>query len=317
MKIKTLHIEFTTACNSKCIMCDYWKINEKKMINSNLVLSVIANQMPLGLTKIYFTGGECLVFADELFLLVKQIRNLFPSLKLGLITNGILLKKYYQEVSDLFEKVIISLDTIDREIYKAIRGIDGVDIIKSGILQIKGYNPQTQVNLRVLVLDETMQGIPQIIDFALNHKIDRISFIPEDIGSDAAFGRDKESIIFNHSSDILLSDFRNVINHIKVTYASEIGNLLRVDLDDLERIYSIYSGQNISFPLCNKPTASCVVSVDGLVSPCFFIAGEQYITDKRKLSDILFDREYRKCVQNINGGQFPVCRTCACPKELS
>lgn len=317
MRIKTLHIEFTTACNSRCVMCDYWKVNNNRRIDSDLVLSVVAEQVPLGLRKIYFTGGECLVFAEELFLLVKRIRDRFPSVKIGLITNGILLKKYSREISALFEKIIISLDTVDNETYRKVRGIDGVDVIRMGISQIKSQNPQIQVNLRVLVLNETVKGIPRIIEFAFEHNIDRVSFLSEDTGNINAFGRGKGSIINNHISNVSLLELRNIIDSIKVTYESELGSLLRSDLYDLERIYSIYSGENVMFPKCDKPVASCVIGVDGRINPCFFIAGEQRITKERKLSDILSDRVYCEYVNGISAGLNVTCQNCACPKELS
>lgn len=317
MRIRTLHIEFTTACNSKCIMCDYWKINDRQMIDSNLVFSVIAEQEPLGLKKVYFTGGECLEFSENLFSLVKRIRDSFPTVEIGLITNGILLKRYSREISELFEKIIISLDTVDSEIYKKVRGIDGVDVIRIGISQIKSYNPSMKINLRVLVLNDTLTGIPQLIDFALKNKIDRISFLPEDTGSYTAFGRGKDSIINSHKSNVSISELRRIIDYIKTTYASKIGTLLRPDLDDLERIYSIYSGNNVVLPICNKPTASCVIDVNGLVSPCFFISGNQRITDEQTLSDVLSNKKYCEMVHNISDGQFSICCNCACPKELS
>ena len=317
MRIKTLHIEFTTACNSKCVMCDYWKINDRKIIDSNLVLSVIAEHVPLGLKKVYFTGGECLVFAEKLFSLVKQIRNTFPSVEIGLITNGILLKRYSQEISELFEKLIVSLDTVDSEMYKRIRGVDGVDVIRRGISQIKSYDPSTIINLRVLVLNDTLSGIPQLIDFALENKVNRISFIPEDTGSNTAFGRNKDSIVNNHKSNISLSALRKIIDYVKTTYAPKIGNLLRSNLDDLERIYSIYSGNTAVLPICNKPTVSCVIGVNGLVSPCFFIPGDQHVTDEQTLSDVLSSKKYCKIVHDISAGLSSVCCNCACPKELS
>lgn len=317
MKIKTLHIEFTTACNSKCIMCDYWKINDKQIIDGNLVLSVIAEQVPLGLKKIYFTGGECLVFAEKLFSLVKKIRDSFPSVEIGLITNGILLNRYSQKISELFEKVIISLDTVDSEKYKRIRGIDGVDVIRIGISKIKINNPSMIINLRVLVLNDTLLGIPQLIDFALENKVNRISFIPEDTGTNTAFGRNTDSIINNHKSDISLSTLRSIIDYVKITYSSKIGTLLRHNLDDLERIYSIYSGKNVVLPICNKPTVSCVIGVNGLVSPCFFITGDQHITDEQTLSDVLSSKKYCKIVHDISDGLSSVCCNCVCPKELS
>lgn len=317
MQIKTLHIEFTKACNSRCIMCDYWKTGNLKTIKTSLVMDSISELFSNGLRTVYFSGGECLVFADQLFPLVSQIRDTFPQIKIGLVTNGLLIKKYYKEIAHLFSKVIISLDTVNPQIYKKIRGIDSFEIVKDGIQILKNYSSHIQVNLRVLVLDENISDILQIIAFGLNERLNRISFLPEDIDSENAFGRSDISQVENHRTKVSLSTLRYIIHQIKSNFAEEMGGLLRSNLEDLEYVYSIYSGETKSIQHCNKATTSCVIEADGRVSPCFFIHGNQYISDDVSLQKILDSYEYLQIINNISTHVDSICCKCVCPKELS
>lgn len=114
-------------------MCDYWKSGSSLEIRNGTVKSAFASLMPLGLKKAYFTGGECLLHTEHLFSICSEIRSAYPELELGLITNGILLEKYAYEIGRIFSKVIVSLDTVDREKYMKIRGVDALPGIQRGI----------------------------------------------------------------------------------------------------------------------------------------------------------------------------------------
>lgn len=316
MGIKTLHVEFTTACNSRCVMCDYWKGSAHETIDPELVLSVLSEQAPLGLERVYFTGGECLVWAERLFSLCARIRANFPELRLGLITNGILLEKYHCEVGDLFQKVIVSLDTLEPARYEKIRGIDGAEKVKEGIRALKAYSPQTQVNLRVLVLAENLEELPKIVAYGAAENLSRVSFIPEDTGSRYAFGRMAQGGGADRKPPSP-AELRRVIDQIRSAGYPRSGELLRPDLEDLERVYAIYSGAPVCVPRCNKASVSCVIGTDGQVSPCFFIPGKQKISAGNSLQAILDSAEYRLCVGEIRAHGHPSCGSCACPKELS
>lgn len=76
---KTLHIEYTDGCNSRCRMCDYWKIQTPKTIDNALLYKNIVMLIPQGLKTVYFSGGECLVVADQLLPLVENYtKNIHP-----------------------------------------------------------------------------------------------------------------------------------------------------------------------------------------------------------------------------------------------
>lgn len=315
MRLKTIHIEFTTACNSRCIMCDYWNSDKPQTIDSALVFSAVAQQYALGLKSLYFTGGECLLPAQQLFSLCRRLRKAFPDLRLVLITNGLLVRGYWREIADIFQKVIISLDALDPVKYKKIRGIDGVATVQEGIRLLKEYSPQTKVNLRVLVLRDNLDELSQIVEYAKTQKLDRVSFISEDTGS-AAFGRTLP-VCTNDRSPFPIIKLRGEIEQIKMRFSDQIGSLLRQELGDLERVYSLYAGDPLLFPACDKAVNSCVISADGTVSPCFFINGTKHISTDMSLVDILNSEEYRQQVHRIRAYTNPICCKCVCPKKLS
>lgn len=315
-QIKTLHIEFTTACNSRCVMCDYWKTGKSETIDTELIFSIIADQSLRGLKTVYFTGGECLLFPEKLFSLCERVKKTFPELRLGIITNGLLLYKYYREVVTLFHKVIISFDAINTDVYINIRGVDGVARVKRGIQLLKEYSSRTQVNLRVLVRNDNLDELSKIVEYGSKHNIDRISFIPEDISSENCFGR-LEKIPHNSSRHISSIALRQIIERIKACYSYQIGGLLRPNLDDLEYVYSNYFETQNCFPRCNKASVSCVINSDGLVSPCFFIRGTQKVSANTSLKSIIESEEYLCGIQRINSQYYSICRKCPCPKELS
>lgn len=317
MVISTIHFEYTTGCNSKCTMCDYWKNETPKVIKSEYVTSTIASLVPYGLKKIYFTGGECLLYAKRLFKLCEKIKYLYPKLELGLITNGILIDKYYLEIGRYFSKVIISLDSVDSEKYKIIRGVNGLLGIKKGIHLLRSTYPNLRINLRMLVLNDTIADILPIIEYAVSEELHHVSFIPEDISNYEAFGRERLSNISTHHTNDCLSELRNVIDAIHSGYPSLVGTLLPHACEDLEYIYSVYEGEKNSFRKCNKANRSCVINADGTVAPCFFIRTKMSLENGIDIMDILDSAEYKNLTSIINTGNHEACCQCACPKELS
>lgn len=89
-------IAVTSACNSKCIMCDFWKHKKKE----NLPLSVL-KKLPLSLDEIDITGGEPFL-RDDLPKIVEIVKKSCPRARLLITTNGLLTKK----ISDLSRKIL-------------------------------------------------------------------------------------------------------------------------------------------------------------------------------------------------------------------
>lgn len=315
--LKTLHIEYTTRCNSRCVMCDYWKRQSHDDVDNALLYDSVAQLYAGGLKTIYFSGGECLVQAKNVFSLCRQLKEDFPNLVLKLNTNGILLMDYVWEISSLFSTVVVSLDTADRKVYQAIRGVDALDRVKDGISCLREISPKTNMNLRALVLAENIGHLQGLIDYAISSGVNKLSFIPEDVSS-AAFSRGKDYPAMVHHSSAMVPEIEQLLQLIQTKYAKWIDGPLSRSVADLKYISRIYSHECCKEVHCDKYCNSCVLAANGLVSPCFFIPGSQRISENKSILKILESAEYMSTVDAIREGQGEAfCLNCACPKILS
>lgn len=314
--MRTLHFEYTTGCNSRCVMCNYWKETSPMVLKNETVTEAVSSLVSYGLKTVYFTGGECLLYADNLFAVCKELVAIYPDLKLCLITNGILIEKYYQEIGSVFSKVIISLDTVDQEKYKTVRGVDALPVIQQGIRKLRLCFPAVRVNLRMLVTETTAEDIPHVIEYAIKERLYHVSFLPEDYNSTVAFGR-KGFVKSEFSMNTKCIDkLKNIATILEERYLSEFGRLLPFGCGDIEYICSVYEGTNTCLRKCNKASESCVISADGRVNPCFFIQGDQFLGRRKTLPEILSSESYQKIVSEIIHNKHQNCFMCACPKEL-
>ena len=72
---------------------------------------------------VVFTGGEPLFRPD-----VMEIADLFRArgISLHLLTSGIALERFAREVAERFVDVTVSMDGHSRELYRQVRGVDGL-----------------------------------------------------------------------------------------------------------------------------------------------------------------------------------------------
>ena len=94
--VKIAYFLLTNNCNSKCTTCDYWKNHDTADFKTEDILDIIKHLSEYGLDTVIFSGGEPLL-DKNIFNTCKEIRKSFPSIKLRLLTNGLLLDKYASE----------------------------------------------------------------------------------------------------------------------------------------------------------------------------------------------------------------------------
>ncbi|MEW6518128.1 MAG: GTP 3',8-cyclase MoaA [Thermodesulfobacteriota bacterium] len=165
--ISYLRVSLTDQCNLRCIYCTPREIGEKlpcgELLSYEELLRVINLAVQLGIRKVRLTGGEPLVRRD----IISFIRRLaaIPGLDdIRLTTNGVMLTRY---AADLFaagiRKLNISLDTLKKERFARITGIDLFDQVWQGIMLVQemGFSP---VKLNMVAL----RGIndDELLDFA-------------------------------------------------------------------------------------------------------------------------------------------------------
>ena len=169
--LKDLRISVTDRCNFRCTYCMPAEIfgESYKFLPKNEILSFeeIARLarifVEFGVNKLRITGGEPLLRTD-LHKLIAMLTGM-PGLEdLTLTTNAFLLPQQAQQLKDAgLQRVTISLDTLDDEVFKEMngrgisidRGLQGIDAaaavglapIKINAVVQKGVNDHTVVDL--------------------------------------------------------------------------------------------------------------------------------------------------------------------------
>jgi len=170
--LPALRVGITPDCNLHCLYCPPHGDNFS-VVDDSLSIKELLNILEISYTKgiriFKITGGEPLLAIEKL----RSILNLLSSKKqadVSITTNGILLKKYVNFLSKYnLSKVRVSLDTIDKQEFKKITGVDGFENVVEGIRAAKKAGISIRVNA---VIMKRNSDIKALIDFCNKEGID-------------------------------------------------------------------------------------------------------------------------------------------------
>ena len=142
--IRDLRISLTDRCNFRCFYClpnGEPPLARKETILTFEEIAYLAEIfVSLGLEKIRLTGGEPLLRKD-VTALVAELSKLKPHLQdLALTTNGFDFPRHAAALKDAgLDRVTISLDSLDREKFIDITGVDALDRVYAAIDAAKKF----------------------------------------------------------------------------------------------------------------------------------------------------------------------------------
>lgn len=309
-----LVLYLTDGCNSRCRTCDIWQ-NPRRNMPLRLVERITEACGELDVRWVLLSGGEAMQHPQW-----PQIATGFrqAGAHVMLLTNGLLLRKQAQDVITSVDEVIVSLDAGKAETYEHIRGVDAFDLILEGIDAVRAGG--IPVTTRTTVQRDNFREIPAIIDVALAHDVNTISFLAVDVSNPHAFG-DRDLHAPNDAlmaSDLI--ELESIITTLPQRYATayEQGRLAESP-QKLQHILVDYFrslGDNKPFaaPRCNAPHFSTVIEVDGRLRPCYFLPtyGRLHPAGDRLPQAINWDaaQELRAAYRK---GQRAECARCVCP----
>ena len=123
--INYMRISLTDRCNLRCVYCrpDNAKMVEhSQILRYEEILRVAQCAITLGITRFKITGGEPLVRKGAVDFLA-QLKQTKGVEQVTLTTNGTLLEKNLPQLLACgIDGINISLDTLDKELYKHITG---------------------------------------------------------------------------------------------------------------------------------------------------------------------------------------------------
>jgi cyclic pyranopterin phosphate synthase len=147
-RINYLRVSITDRCNERCLYCMPQELQEwlprSEILNFDEITRLVRVASDLGVTKIRVTGGEPLVRQNVLELF-RQLGELKKITDIGISTNGSLLGKTVENGETVARALMkcgvrtvnISLDTLNREMYRSITGRDFLPQTLQGIAAAK------------------------------------------------------------------------------------------------------------------------------------------------------------------------------------
>jgi len=128
--LRDLRISVTDNCNFRCTYCmpaeafpaDFPFVKGSQLLTFDEIGRVVEAAVSLGLKKVKLTGGEPLM-RSLLPELILELKTRFPSLEVGLITNGLHLKALlHRLVAARLDSVTISIDSLDPDQFSELTG---------------------------------------------------------------------------------------------------------------------------------------------------------------------------------------------------
>jgi cyclic pyranopterin phosphate synthase len=149
-----------------------------EVLNYDEIARLVRIASDLGVTKIRITGGEPLTRRNVLTLF-QQLSKLRRITDIGISTNGSLLAKPVDDGETLAKKLVkfgvrtanISLDTLDRERYRAITGRDLLQQTLDGIAAAKSAGFEKVKLNAVLMRGRNEEDVGDLIRFARDENL--------------------------------------------------------------------------------------------------------------------------------------------------
>ena len=314
MPILVLNVH--SHCNCRCVMCDIWKREKHEQVRVADLERHRESLRNLGVRQVVLSGGEPLLHGD-LLALCQFFRE--EQIRLTLLTTGLLLLKRADEVSALFDDVIVSIDG-PREVHDGIRRIyGGFDVITQGVAAVLSRKPDLGIGCRMTVQKANHRCLRATVRAAKMIGFTSISMLAADLTSEA-FNR---ALVWpgERQSEIALTEeevggLEDEIEGLIVEHGGDIrrGYIAEgaAKLRRIPRRFREHLGQvSPESPTCNAPWVSAVVEVDGSVRPCFFHRPVGNIGSST-LEEVVNGEAARVFRESLRVSENPTCRRCVC-----
>jgi MoaA/NifB/PqqE/SkfB family radical SAM enzyme len=303
-------------------MCDIWKGNHNlKQLTEDDISGLMSSLKKFRTQQVVMSGGEALL-NKNFFRFCEILKK--ENIKISLLSTGLTLKKNSQQIIELVNDIIVSIDG-DEIMHDRIRNVPGAFLkLKEGIATVKFLKPDFKITGRTVIHQLNFRRWAQIIEAAKEIGLQQISFLPADVSSEA-FNRE---LIWdeNRQHEILLSkndlaDLKNVIDNLFIKNEDDFRNhFIAESPEKIMRIYTYYAAfyglNDFPYKRCNAPWVSTVIEADGNVRPCFFHKSYGNIR-AASLDEIINSETAIRFRKNLDMDKDETCRKCVCFLHLA
>jgi cyclic pyranopterin phosphate synthase len=190
--IRDLRVSLTDRCNFRCFYClphgEPPIAPKEQMLTYEEIERACEIFVSLGIEKIRLTGGEPMLRRD-IETIIQKLSKLKDGglLDLALTTNGYFLPERAQSLKDAgLDRVTISLDSLKRDVFKRMTGVDVLDKVLAGINAAKNAGLEPIKINAVIVRSHNEDEVADFAAFAREHdvKMRYIEYMPLDSGHD-------------------------------------------------------------------------------------------------------------------------------------
>ena len=187
--IRDLRVSLTDRCNFRCFYClphgEPPVAPKEQMLSYEEIEYVSEIFVSLGIEKIRLTGGEPMMRRD-IETIISKLSALKPRLHdLALTTNGYFLPGRAESLKAAgLDRITISIDSLKRDVFKRMTGVDVLDRVLEGIEAAKQAQ-LTPIKINaVIVRGHNEDEVADFAAFAREHdvKMRFIEFMPLDSG---------------------------------------------------------------------------------------------------------------------------------------
>jgi cyclic pyranopterin phosphate synthase len=148
--VSNIRISLTKQCNLACIYCHReGEKDAQEQLSAPEIAEILRVAAKFGIRSVKFTGGEPLLRPD----LLEIVRSVPPGMESSLTTNGTLLAGLARDLKAAgLKRVNVSLDSLDRDTYRKITGVDKLPDVLEGIAAARAAG-LTPVKLNMVVLE--------------------------------------------------------------------------------------------------------------------------------------------------------------------
>lgn len=190
--IRDLRVSLTDRCNFRCFYClphgEPPIAPKEQMLSYEEIERACEIFVALGIEKLRLTGGEPMMRKD-IETIIRKLSDLKKDglIDLALTTNGYFLPERAQSLKEAgLDRITISLDSLKRDVFKKMTGVDVLDKVLAGIRAAKEANLQPIKINAVIVRGHNEDEVADFAVFAREHdvKMRFIEYMPLDSGHD-------------------------------------------------------------------------------------------------------------------------------------
>lgn len=269
-------LEISTACDSKCRLCDYWRDKHPTRLSPDAVAkNIVPLLADMGINRVSITGGEPTLHPN-LPEIAASIHA--EGIAITLITSTSNLASVYNQIDAYVDTYMFSLDGANRSQYIKTRGIDLFDQVVAWPAEVKKRSRcQSQVVFSCVIQRANAFDLENIYNISCKSGADGISFRVPDTTSHA-FGRNgvvprPTMAAINFDPEELDSIGRQLERILSRDEEIHHLNQDRAFLMSIEARLRVMTGKapQKNNARCWAPQSSVVITADQKLKPCFFL----------------------------------------------